>query len=173
MLAAAVAGNGALWSLLSEQQVIFLTNPQLWLIPPALSALVAAQLNRRRMKPEVVAAIRYSATIVIYLSSTSEIFLRGLAGGLWPPMVLLGLAVFGALAGIALRVRAFLTLGTAFTFLALVAMVRQAAQSINHIWPWFAFGIALAVVVLIVLGIFEKKRAEITLLIARLRQWEA
>jgi hypothetical protein len=173
MLAAAVAGNGALWSLLSEEQFVFLTNPQLWLIPPALSALVAAQVNRRRMSPEAVAAIRYSATIVIYLSSTSEIFLRGLSGGLWPPMVLLGLAVFGALAGIALRVRAFLTLGTAFTFLALVAMVRQAAQSIDHVWPWFAFGIALAVAVLVVLGIFEKKRAEVTLLIARLRQWEA
>ena len=96
-------------------------NPQLWLIPPALSLLVAAQLNRQRLKPEVLAAIRYAATIVIYVSSTSEIVTRGFAAGLLPPMALLGLAVAGALAGIALRVRGFLILGSTFTLILPVA----------------------------------------------------
>jgi hypothetical protein len=172
MLAATVAGNGALWALLSESDLAFLANPQLWLIPPALSVLVAAQLNRRRLAPEALAGVRYAATTVIYVSSTSEIFVRDFAAGLWPPMVLLGLAVAGALVGIALRVRAFLFLGMSFTVVALIAMVRHAAHEINDIWPWWVFGIALGVSMLVLLGVFEKKRTEVTMLIARLRQWE-
>jgi hypothetical protein len=172
MVAAAVAGNGALWSLLTNSHLSFAANPQLWLIPPALSVLVAAQVNRRRLAPEMLAAIRYAATIVIYVSSTSEIFTRGFGGGLLPPMVLLGVAVAGALAGIALRVRAFLFLGSTFTLVALLAMIRHAAQAINNIWPWFAFGITLGVAILVLRGVLENKRAEVTALIARLRQWE-
>lgn len=171
-VAAAVAGNGALWALLSESRMGFLVNPQLWLIPPALSVLIAAQINRRRLAPDVLAAIRYAATLVIYVSSTSEIMTRGFAAGLWPPMILLGLAVAGALTGIALRVRAFLVLGASFTFVALMAMVRHAAQSIEHVWPWWVFGISMGVAILFLFGLFEKKRAEVVLLIARLRQWE-
>jgi hypothetical protein len=137
-----------------------------------LSILVAAQLNRHRLKPEVLAAIRYAATIVIYVSSTSEIITRGFAAGVVPPMVLLGLAVSGALIGIALRVRAFLILGSSFTLVALVAMVRHAAQAIDHVWPWWVFGIAMGVGILVLFGVFEKKRPELMLLITRLRQWE-
>jgi hypothetical protein len=69
-------------------------------------------------------------------------------------------------------VRAFLILGSTFTLLALIAMVRHAAQSLDHVWPWWVFGISLGVAVLFLLGVFEKKRAEVTLLIGRLRQWE-
>jgi hypothetical protein len=172
MLAAALAGNGALWAVLSEQRFAFLLNPQLWLIPPALSVLVAAQVNGRRLSADTLTAIRYAATLVIYVSSTSEIVSRGFAAGLVPPMVLLGLAVAGAFAGIALRVRAFLILGSAFTFVALIAMVRHAAQSIDHVWPWWVFGIGMGVSILVLFGIFEKKRPEVMLVIGQLRQWE-
>jgi hypothetical protein len=171
-VAAAVAGNGALWALLSEKELAFLVNPQLWLVPPALSVLIAAQLNRRRLNPDVLAGIRYAATLVIYVSSTSEIMTRGFAAGIVPPMVLLGLAVAGALTGIALRVRAFLVLGVSFTFVALMAMVRHAAQSIEHVWPWWVFGISMGVAILFLFGLFEKKRTDVMLLINRLQQWE-
>ena len=53
-----------------------------------------------------------------------------------------------------------------------MAMVRHAAQAIDNIWPWFVFGITLGVAVLVLLGVFEKKRAEVMLLIGRLRHWE-
>jgi hypothetical protein len=172
MVAAAVAGNGALWTFMFHQQFFFAANPQLWLIPPALSVLIAAQVNRHRLTPQSLAAIRYAAAIVIYVSSTSEIFIRGIGTSLAPPMILMALAVAGALAGIALRVRAFLFLGMSFTLLALVSIVAHAARAIDEIWPWFAFGIGLGVAVLVLLGIFEKKRTEVMLLIARLRQWE-
>jgi hypothetical protein len=172
LAAAAVAGNGALWAVLWDTEFQFATNPQLWLIPPALSVLAAAQMNRRRLAPETLAGIRYAATLVIYVSSTSEIFTRGFAVGLYPPMILLGLAVAGALAGIALRVQAFLFLGTTFTLVALLAMVRHAAHALENPWPWWVFGISLGVAVLVLLAVFEKKRAELMLLATRLRQWE-
>ena len=55
-----------------SERFSFAEHPQFWLIPPALSVLVAAQVNRRKLAPEMLAAIRYAATIVLYLSSTSE-----------------------------------------------------------------------------------------------------
>ncbi|HZN35775.1 MAG TPA: hypothetical protein VFB80_18225, partial [Pirellulaceae bacterium] len=172
MVAAAVAGNGALWSLFSEKAFHFADHPQLWLIPPALSVLAAAQVNRHRLSAEALTAIRYAATIVIYVSSTSEIMLRGLGTDLRPPMILLGLSVAGALAGIALRVRAFLYLGAAFTLLALTSMVWHASRSIEHVWPLWAFGICLGVGLLVMLVLFEKNKAEMHQLVARLRKWE-
>jgi hypothetical protein len=172
MVAAAVAGNGALWALLVDFEFNFAGHPQFWLIPPAVSVLLAAQVNRHRLQPEVLTAIRYASTVVIYVSSTSEIFLRGIGDSLWPPMVLLVLAVAGSLAGIALRVRAFLFLGTAFSVLALVAMVAHAARAIEHVWPWWVFGISVGIAILVLFGVFEKKRTEVLLLIGRLKQWE-
>jgi hypothetical protein len=172
LIAAIVAGNGALWSLFSDTGLNFAANPQFWLIPPALSALAAAQLNRKRLNPESLAAVRYGSTIVIYLSSTSEIFLRGIGDTLWPPMLLAGLAVAGAMAGIVLRIRAFLYLGTGFTLLALLAMVAHAARAIDHVWPWWAFGIGLGIAILVLFGVFEKNRPQMLALIARLREWE-
>jgi hypothetical protein len=172
LIAAAVAGNAALWALLDDFQFDLTAYPQLWLIPPALSVLLAAQLNRHRLPAATLAAIRYLATIVIYLSSTSEIFIRGVGTSLWPPMILTGLAVLGALVGITLRIRAFLYLGTSFTVLALITMVAHAAQAIDHVWPWWAFGIGLGIGILVLFGVFEKKRPEMLALVARLRQWE-
>jgi hypothetical protein len=172
LIAAIVAGNGALWSLFNDSGLDFVRNPQFWLIPPALSALAAAQLNRNRLDPLSLSAIRYAATIVIYLSSTSEIFIRGIGDTLWPPMLLAGLAVAGAMTGIVLRIRAFLYLGTGFTLLALLAMVAHAARAIDHVWPWWAFGIGLGIAILVLFGVFEKNRPQMLALIARLREWE-
>jgi hypothetical protein len=172
MVAAALAGNGALWALLLDYEFNFAGHPQFWLIPPAVSALLAAHVNRNRLRLDVLTAIRYAATVVIYVSSTSEIFIRGIGETLWPPMVLLLLAVAGALLGIALRVRAFLFLGTAFTVLSLVAMVAHASRAIEHNWPWWVFGISVGIAILILFGVFEKKRTEVLALIGRLKQWE-
>ena len=170
--AAGVAGNGALWSLLHDTNWEFMRHPQLWLIPPAASVLIAAHVNRRRLDPQALAAIRYAATIVIYLSSTSEIFLRGIGNALWPPMVLLALSLAGALLGIMLRIRAFLYLGSGFALMALITMVWHASAAIEQTWPWWLFGIGAGIALLALFALFEKKRTEMTALIAHLRQWE-
>jgi hypothetical protein len=51
-------------------------------------------------------------------------------------------------------------------------MVWHAARAIEHVWPWWAFGIGMGLAILVLFGIFEKKRAEMLDLVARLRQWE-
>jgi hypothetical protein len=172
-MAAALAGNGALWSWLAKDpNRWFFEHPQLWLIPPALSVLLAAHLQRKRLEPGVLIAIRYAATLVIYLSSTSEMFIVGIGHSLWPPMVLALLGTAGAFAGMLLQIRAFLYLGTGFVLLALVSMVAHAARAIDHVWPWWAFGIGVGLAILVLFGIFEKKRTEVMSLIERLRHWE-
>jgi hypothetical protein len=158
--------------LFSEQGLRFIEHPQIWLIPPALCAIAAAQFNRDRLTAAQLTAIRYLAITVIYASSTAEMFIRGIANSLWLPLVLATLSTAGVLLGIALRVRAFLYLGTTFLFLSIVAMVYHAHQNIHHVWPWWAFGISLGIAILTMFGIFEKKRNEVLEVVDRLRQWD-
>jgi len=99
-------------------------------------------------------------------------FQHGIGTTLWLPMVLAGLSVLGVLAGIMLRVRAFLYLGTSFLLLSIVSMVWHAARSIGEVWPWWGFLFALGVAVFTLFGIFEKKRPEVLALIDRMRQWD-
>ncbi|MGI8979196.1 MAG: hypothetical protein ACR2FY_08220 [Pirellulaceae bacterium] len=169
--AAAVAGNAALWVLLEHQGFHFTDHPQFWLIPPAVAVLLAAQLNRTRLSTEQLTATRYFAVIVIYLSSTSEIFIHS-ANHLWPPMILAALSVAGALAGIMLRIRAFLYLGASFTLMAMISMVWHAARVFEQTWPWWAFGFGMGIALLVLFALFEKKKEEVKLLIARMRSWE-
>jgi len=170
--AAAVAGNIALWVLLQHKGIHFADRPQFWLIPPAVAVLLAAQLNRTRLTTEQLTAARYIATIVIYLSSTSELFIHSDPEDLWPPIILASLSVAGALAGIILRIRAFLYLGAAFTLMAMINMVWHAAAFIEQTWPWWAFGFSLGIALLVLFAVFEKKKEEVKLLIARMRSWE-
>jgi hypothetical protein len=172
-VAALIAGNGALWVWLNRHEdFAFYQHPQFWLIAPAVSTLIAAHFQRHRLAPAALAAIRYAATLVIYLSSTSEMFLVGIGNSLWPPVIVALLGMAGVLAGMLLQIRPFLYMGAGFVLLALMSMVAHAARAIDHVWPWWAFGIGVGIAILVLFGIFEKKREEITKLIARLRQWD-
>jgi hypothetical protein len=51
-------------------------------------------------------------------------------------------------------------------------MVWHAARAIEHVWPWWAFGIGLGIGILVLFGLFEKKRPEITAWARQLQQWE-
>lgn len=173
--AAAMMGNGALWALLVEHGLVLTQQPQLWMIPPAVSVLVASQLNRERLSDSTLATIRYMCVMIIYLSSTGEMFIKLMPDGAhdWiRPLILTSLSVGGIFAGIALRVRGFLYLGSSFLFLSLVAMVWNAQRLVDHSWPWWVFGISLGLAILAFFGLFEKYRREMQQLIVRLRQWE-
>ena len=78
----------------------------------------------------------------------------------------------GVLVGIAFQIRAFLYLGTSFVFLSMVTMVWHASRAFGQVWPWWVFGICVGLGMLVLFGLFEKKRTEITAIIERLRQWE-
>jgi hypothetical protein len=87
--------------------------------------LAAEQVNRGRLRP--AQALRYAGLLLVYLSSTADLFLTGLGRGVQLPIALALLAVAGVLLGTLLRVRAFLFLGVTFLPLGVFAQVWHAA----------------------------------------------
>jgi hypothetical protein len=173
-LLAALAANGGLWYFLGSQEGYgWLEHPQLWLIPPALCVLIAAHLNRSRLTVEQMTAYRYSAATVIYVASTADVFLNGVAEAPWLPLVLAALAIAGIFAGMALRVRAFLFLGTAFLLLALMTIIWHAAYDLEQTWIFYVAGIVAGVLIIALFAVFEKKRQEILAVMEKLREWDA
>lgn len=157
-LLALIAVNGGLWYLLDQNAIEFLKHPQVWLIPPAICALAAAHWNRDRLGHEQIEAVRYGASMVIYVASTSEVFVQGIAQAPWLPLVLAGLSLIGIAAGIAWQVRAFLWLGTCFLLVALFSMIWYAAVDLGWTWLWYVSGIVAGVMILGIFAWLEKKR---------------
>jgi hypothetical protein len=171
---AAIAANGSLWYwLYSREGLGFFEHPQLWLIPPALAALVAGYINRERLTTQQLAALRYAAAIVIYVSSTADVFINGVADAPWLPAVLAGLSILGVFAGILLRVRAFLYLGTAFLVVALMTIIWHAAIHQQRTWILWIAGIVTGVLIIALFGLFEKRRDDVLRVVEQLKHWEA
>ena len=170
---AALAANGGLWYFLNRQDGFgFLAHPQIWLIPPALCVLAAAYLNRKQLSDAQMTAVRYFTSMSVYLSSTGDIFLNGVAQAPWLPAVLAGLSIVGILAGIALRVRAFLMLGTGFLALSLFTVIWYAAVDLDQTWIWWASGLVAGVLIIALFAIFEKKQQEVLAAFERIKQWQ-
>ena len=170
---AALAANGSLWYLFHRTEGFgFRQHPQFWLVPLSLSVLVAAWLNRDRLTPRQTTTVRYLAGMTLYVSSTADLFLNGVAAAPWLPLVLAGLSIVGIVAGMAMRVRAFLFLGASFLALALLSMVWHAAVDLRQTWVWYVSGIVLGVFLIAFFAVFESKRAEVLQVVERLRRWE-
>jgi hypothetical protein len=173
-LLACLAANGALWYFLSQQQHFsLLERPQLWLTPAAISVLIAAYLNRERLTVTQMTNLRYITLSVIYVSSTAEIFTRGVAESPWQPLALMVLSAAGVLAGMLLRVRAFLYLGSSFLLISIFTMIWHAAANFGWTWLWYVTGIVVGLAIILLFAMFEKKRSELLRLVEGLRAWEA
>ncbi len=171
-LVAAASFTGSLWYLLYRTPGLGLAeHPQLWFIPPALAVLIAAHLNRRQLDETQRRSVNYACLLVIYLSSTADVFLIGVRQAPWLPMILALLSVGGILVGIASRVRSFLLLGTGFLCLSLLTMIWHAAVDLGWTWVWYTAGIALGVAIIAVFALFEKKRNEMNALLEQVRKW--
>jgi hypothetical protein len=170
-LLAALATNCAVWSMLSHHGVAFLVHPQMWLIPLALIILTAEHINRERLRPEMSRGVRYLGVSMIYVASTADLFIAGIGNSIWLPIVLALLAVAGVLAGIQLRVRAFLFFGISFLGLDVLAMIWHAAVDRSQTWIWAVSGMALGAAILTLFAIFEKRRNDVLRLIEHLRHW--
>jgi hypothetical protein len=157
-LLAALATNAALWSLLTHHEVPFAVHPQAWVIPLALIVLASEHINRRRLTEEASNAMRYAGIAMIYVASAADMFLAGVGNSTWLPVILAVLCVAGVLAGILLRVRAFIYLGVGFLLLDLFSMIWYAAVDLQQTWVWYASGIVLGVVVLALFAYLEKQR---------------
>ncbi len=172
-LLAAVAGNGGLWYLLHHtSEYRFWQHPQLWLIPVAVSVLIAAHLNRRDFSDSQMAGIRYLVLVTIYVSSTADIFINGVAQSPWLPLILAGLSLTGVFAGMVFRIRAFLLLGSMFLLLAIVTMINYASVNFGWTWLWYVAGIITGALIIATFAVFEKKRAEVLRVVDGLRDWQ-
>lgn len=157
-LLAALSTNAAMWSLLTHHEVPFAVHPQAWVIPLALIVLVSEHINRHRLSSEVSNGMRYAGIAMIYIASAADMFLAGVGNSMWLPVVLAAVCVVGVLAGILLRVRAFIYLGVGFLLLDLFSMIWYAAVDLQQTWVWYASGIVLGVVVLGLFAYLEKRR---------------
>jgi hypothetical protein len=171
-IAAALALNFGLWSLLMHVGVGFLVHPQAWIIPLGVIVLASEYINHDRLPREASQALRYLGISLIYVASTADLFLAGLGNNLWLPVILAVLCVAGVLAGILLRVRAFLFLGVGFLLVDVLAMIWHAAVDRSHTWLWWACGIMLGAAILALFAVFEKRRNDVLELLERFRAWE-
>jgi hypothetical protein len=172
-LAAALAGNGGLWYLLHETSEYRLyQHPQLWLIPAAISVLIAAHLNRKNFSDAQMTGIRYLCLITIYVSSTADIFINGIAQSPWLPLVLAGLSVAGVFCGIIFRIRAFLLLGSIFLLLSIATMINYASVNFHWTWLWYVAGIVTGAMIIATFAVFEKKRTEVLRVVDELKDWK-
>jgi len=172
-LLAAIAGNGGLWYILHRtDNYQFLQHPQLWLIPIALSALLAAYLNEENLSDDQMAGVRYLSLVTIYVSSTADIFINGVANSPWLPLVLGSFSLAGVFAGIIFRIRGLLLLGAVFLLLSIVTMIWYASANLGWTWLWYVAGIVTGATIIFMFAVFEKKRSEVLRLVEGLKEWE-
>src|SRR5439155_2423362 len=126
-LAASLTANVGLWLLLSHHRVGIFLHPQLWLIPLGLIVLVSEYVNSEHLQREQRLALRYAGLLLLYVSSTADLFLNGVGASVVLPLALSVLSVLGVLAGLMLRVRAFLFLGVLFLAVDVMSMIWYAA----------------------------------------------
>jgi hypothetical protein len=170
---AAVAGNGGLWYILHRtDDYQFLQHPQLWLIPVALSALVAAYANEENLSEDQMAGIRYLSLVTIYVSSTADIFINGVANSPWLPLILGSFSLAGVFAGIIFRIRGLLLLGSVFLLLSIITMIWYASANLGWTWLWYVAGIVTGATIIFMFAVFEKKRSEVLRLVEGLKEWE-
>jgi hypothetical protein len=172
-LLAALAANFGLWVLFAHYEPLaFFVHPQAWLIPLALIILAAEHVNRDRLTHGQSLAVRYLGLLLIYVSSTADMFIAGLGNSVLMPVVLALLSVLGVFAGIVMRVRAFLFLGVTFLFLVIFAQIWHAAVDRAQTWVWWASGIVLGALILAVFALFEKRRNDVLKVIDEIKHWK-
>jgi hypothetical protein len=142
------------------------------LIPAAISVLVAAHLNRKDFSESQMTGIRYMCLATIYVSSTADIFINGVATSPWLPLVLAALSIAGVFAGMIFRIRAFLLLGSLFLLLAIGTMIKYASVNFGWTWLWYVAGIVTGAAIITTFAIFEKQRADVMRLVEELKDWK-
>jgi hypothetical protein len=148
-----------------------LTHPRSGLVPVGLIVLAAEQVSRARLRPAQALALRYAGLLLVYLSSTVDLFIAALGHGVQLPLALALLSVAGVLLGTLLRVRAFLSLGVTFLSLDVFAQIWHAAVDRAQTWVWWASGIVLGAAILTLFALFEKRRNDVLKVLDALRRW--
>jgi len=172
-LAAAVAGNAGLWYAFNQtEHYQFLQHPQLWLVPVAFSVLIAAYLNEEKLTEDQMTGVRYLSLVTVYVSSTADIFINGVANSPWLPLILGSFSLAGVFAGILFRIRGLLLLGSIFLLLSIVTMIWYASANFGWTWLWYVAGIVTGATIIFMFAVFEKKRSEVLRVVDGLKEWD-
>ena len=158
---AGISSNAALWYLLQRtDNYQFLQHPQLWLIPVALSVLLAAYLNEEKLTEDQLASVRYLSLVTVYVSSTADIFINGVANSPWLPLLLGAFSLAGVFSGIMFRIRGLLLLGAVFLLLSIVTMIWYASANFGWTWLWYVAGIATGATIIFMLQFLRRNAAK-------------
>jgi hypothetical protein len=172
-LVAALAGNAGLWYAFQRtDDYQFLQHPQLWLVPVAVSVLIAAYLNEEKLTEDQMTGIRYLSLVTIYVSSTADIFINGVANSPWLPLILGSFSLAGVFAGILFRIRGLLFLGSIFLLLSITTMIWYASANFGWTWLWYVAGIVTGATIIFMFAVFEKKRSEVLRVVDGLKEWD-
>ncbi|MFC1714256.1 hypothetical protein ACFL6S_11345 [Candidatus Poribacteria bacterium] len=158
--------NVGLQALFIWQGIRFGLHPQVFVAPIGLTLIGIAHLNRHEMDKQALSLLRSFACAVIYASSAVELHTFG---GWIAPVILAGLSILGILAGIALRIRPFLYLGTGFLLMDIFIQIYRAGHT--NTWIWWTSGIIFGLTILILFAYFERKRDQVLTLLKSLKNW--
>lgn len=147
----------AFWTALHQWNIQFMGHIQVWMIPPAIAALIAQWFERNQLTQLQNTAIRWFSLAAIYGSSTTDMFLVGLSSGVTRPLALMLLSIAAIFVGMLTRMRSILYLGVVFLSIDLLAMIKYAAVDLQQTWILWCSGIALGGAILILFAILEKR----------------
>ncbi len=145
--------------------------PQYYIIPAGLSLLVLLRVFRGSLEPDTLARLRALAVTIIYVAGAWKPLLFSDAGG----MVLCVLVcLVGVVAGIALRIRSYVYLGTAFLVTCIVANLARFGMRDHRVGAAFLSLLGLLVVGFMVLLSAHRERllARYTRVRSLLTTWE-
>jgi hypothetical protein len=129
-------------------------------------------MNEDKLSEDQMTGIRYLSLVTIYVSSTADIFINGVANSPWLPLILGAFSLSGVFAGIVFRVRGLLLLGAIFLLLSIVTMICYASVNFGWTWLWYVAGIATGATIIFMFAVFEKKRNEVLRVVEGLKDWE-
>lgn len=167
-LASVVAFNAALLVLWTG---IGAGEPQYYIIPAGLSLLVLLRVFRDSLAPHTVAWMRACAVTIIYVAGAWKPLMFSDAGGM---MLCVLVCLVGVVAGIALRIRSYVYLGTAFLVTCIVANLVRFGMRDHRVGAAFLSLLGLLVVGFMVLlsAHREKLLSRYTRVRSLLSTWE-
>ncbi|MFL5348702.1 MAG: hypothetical protein ACJ8AT_28230 [Hyalangium sp.] len=167
-LASVVAFNAALlvvWAGTGAGQ------PQYYVIPAGLSLLVLLRVFRESLEPETAAKLRTGAVTIIYVAGAWQPLMFSDSGGM---MLCVLVCLLGVAAGIALRIRSYVYLGSAFLVTCIVANLARFGMRDHRVGAAFLTLLGLLVVGFMV--VLSAYRERLLLRYARVRSllstWE-
>ena len=166
---AAVLLNIALWAIWARSGWRLARDPQFFLVPVGLSAIVFAEANRRELGRSNVDSIRGLSLILIYFSLAVPVW-QSSSLAAWLGLLVASLAAI--FAGIGLRSRSFVTLGLAGFLLDVLYQVGRIGM--EHALAKWAIMLAVGIGLVFFVALNEKKRLVTTLrgYLAEVRHWD-